>query len=512
MRKRSSTVTAADRAELAVLLESLGKNFLALDSSRKGTVAYNKAAESLVASIAKCLGIVGALNTVKDSRNGHVPPGKDQTKPRKTRAKGKGRPGGVKGHPGSTHKWNPIPDEVAVLRLEDEEKLEADPDWEKREPVVHQVEDFVILKKITNFEASSYVHVPTGKVRTAEFPDYAKAPFQFGPNVKSFVVLARGPCSLPVNKVVLITEAMGCKVCPSTVTNMHARAMASQGMADYKEGVKLHIINADVANADETQTNVDGKKKWVHFAGTEKASHFHASSKRGREGIEEGGVIQFFRGTLVTDCWAAYFCFLFIRAHAICGAHLVRELEDAFETGHKWAEWMSKLLLGLNKLAVANGGKIPDDQVRRAKMRYRTIISRGYTETGGRELPRPPGKRGRLKKTQARNLLERMDKFQEYILAFAFDEKIPFTNNLAERALRPLKVHDKVSGTFKSMMKAQEYVDLLGYVDTCRKNGMGAIDSIRTLIAGKTPDFIIEWLKLPPPLPLPPAPTSQNVG
>lgn len=64
---------------------------------------------------------------------------------------------------------------------------------------------------------------------------------------------------------------------------------------------------------------------------------------------------------------------------------------------------------------------------------------------GAGEKSEPPhtkvqGERGRYKRTKVRNLVERLIREQNAILAFAFNEEVPFTNNLAERDISPAKV------------------------------------------------------------------------
>jgi transposase len=78
---------------------------------------------------------------------------------------------------------------------------------------------------------------------------------------------------------------------------------------------------------------------------------------------------------------------------------------------------------------------------------YRRIL-----ETADKECPppeKPPGKRGRVAKSKARNLLERLRSYEDDVLRFMTDPDIPFTNNLAERDLRMMKVHQKISGCFR---------------------------------------------------------------
>ncbi|MCF6332022.1 MAG: transposase [Draconibacterium sp.] len=74
------------------------------------------------------------------------------------------------------------------------------------------------------------------------------------------------------------------------------------------------------------------------------------------------------------------------------------------------------------------------------------------------------------KRTKGRNLVERLIKYQDAVLAFAFYEQVPFTNNLAERDIRPTKIKQKISNSFRSFKGAGNYARIEGFISTARKN------------------------------------------
>ncbi len=100
------------------------------------------------------------------------------------------------------------------------------------------------------------------------------------------------------------------------------------------------------------------------------------------------------------------------------------------------------------------------------------------------------GQRGRLKRTKARNLLERLRNFEEDVLRFMVVKEAPFTNNQGERDLRMIKVHQKVSGCFRSEMGAKFFCRIRSYLSTCRKNGVTSSEALRLLFQGKMPAFV----------------------
>jgi transposase len=89
-----------------------------------------------------------------------------------------------------------------------------------------------------------------------------------------------------------------------------------------------------------------------------------------------------------------------------------------------------------------------------------------------------PGKRGRLKRSKARNLVERLAKLQQETLRYLRDFQVPFDNNLAERDIRMMRVQQKVSGSFRSYQGALAFCRIRSYISTIRKHGLSVIDAI----------------------------------
>lgn len=88
-----------------------------------------------------------------------------------------------------------------------------------------------------------------------------------------------------------------------------------------------------------------------------------------------------------------------------------------------------------------------DAEIATLQRRYRYILTQGKSELP--PIPdKPGGKRGKIAKSDADNLLERMQRYEKAVLLFAKDANIPFTNNRAERDFRMSKVKQKISGCF----------------------------------------------------------------
>jgi transposase len=161
------------------------------------------------------------------------------------------------------------------------------------------------------------------------------------------------------------------------------------------------------------------------------------------------------RGYLVHDYWKSYYEFAG-NGHALCNAHLLRELRLAAEEGQGWAQKVIEYLKGLNGEADKAGGMLGKRRQDEVRKKYRSLMRKGDKECPKPE-PKPSGKRGRAAKGKSRNLLERLVDWDDEVLRFMTVKEVPFTNNQAERDLRMMKVQQKISGCFMSWAGAKIY-------------------------------------------------------
>lgn len=156
--------------------------------------------------------------------------------------------------------------------------------------------------------------------------------------------------------------------------------------------------------------------------------------------------------------------------HALCNAHHLCELERAFDQDdQRWSGKMKTLLITINLSVNAEGGSLPPEQGKRFRRQYRRILAQGNIESPPPDEQQRNGKGGRLKRTKARSLLERLRQFEDDVLRFMVVAEVPFTNNLGENDIRMTKVQQKISGCFRSMEGAENFCLIRGYLSTCRK-------------------------------------------
>ena len=99
------------------------------------------------------------------------------------------------------------------------------------------------------------------------------------------------------------------------------------------------------------------------------------------------------------------------------------------------------------RLSQCKDKQLTEQEYANVQKRYRNILTRG-----GKELPPVPervsGQRGRIAKSDAHNLWERLQEHEAAVLLFARHADVPFTNNRAERDLRMGKVKTESLGLF----------------------------------------------------------------
>ena len=227
-------------------------------------------------------------------------------------------------------------------------------------------------------------------------------------------------------------------------------------------------------HADETGMRAQGKLRWMHVLTSKTLTWMACHEKRGRAAFEALGILPVFKGTLVHDGWRPYRgpdCL-----HALCNAHHLRELTYIFEQlNEPWAGQMIELLASACAEVAATGELLPGARINALRTRYSDLLSEG-----DRLNPRasPTGKRGRTKQSKAANLIDRLRHYADDVWRFATDRDVPFTNNLAELAIRMPKVKQKISGGFRTNNGADTFCVIRSYLATLHKQGANVFHAL----------------------------------
>lgn len=312
-----------------------------------------------------------------------------------------------------------------------------------------------------------------GQAQRGEYPAYVTCAVQYGPGVRALVTKLSVEHKMPLESISrLFADLYGYELNSETVET--ALEQGYRLAAPLEETVREQLKQAKTVHFDETGLRVGGKLHWLHVACNERYTHLFVHERRGEAALRSpSSVMKDCQGYAIHDSWASYFKFSEAQ-HGLCNAHILRELQALIEAGSSWAERMRAFLLELD----AQGRPLSEGAAEQVRERYRRILSEAEQE----ELP-PPVRKGRPKNTPGRNLLRRLREQEEAVLAFALVEGVPFTNNQAERDLRPVKVKQKVSGCFRTASGAQVYARLQAVISTCRKQGRNVFAFLHSLFA-----------------------------
>lgn len=355
----------------------------------------------------------------------------------------------------------------------------------------HEI-DTVVTVDVTAHNAIEVRECPLhGGVKTGSFPENIKATVQYGKNLQAMVVAFNTVGAVSINRThEILSSVFNIPLATGTIKNMVTRC--AESLKDTYERIRLKMTMLGLVHCDETGSRVDGKTCWVHVASDQDYTYLTISQKRGQIGMDAANVLPHVRGIIVHDCWGSYWKYQDV-THAICCAHLLRELNGVIENHPEqtWAVRFKKLLLDMKKVRdkalLSEEDEVSYYHRHKFDKEYDAIIKIAYEEN---PLPETPAKkRGRKKKSKVLNLICRLDNYKESVCLFLKNLCVPFDNNQAERDLRMVKVKTKVSGCFRSEEGAQEYLTIMSYIGSASKHGINAFTAIREALNGN-PDII----------------------
>ena len=431
----------------------------------------------------------------QNSGNSGKPPSRDSAAERQRQAKErqerkapgvgpKRKKGKQRGAKGSTLQMSPDPDAVIDHRPTRCQGCGAELDEDTS--TGYSARQVIDLPEITPGVTEHRAHAcrcSCGRTTTAAFPATVRSPVSYGPRVRAVVAYLLGRQHIPNRRVAeAMADLFGVPISSGAIDSIYNDA--SRRLRGFIAAVVALLRSLPVLHADETSDRIGTKNCWMHVVSTGLFTLIHASVTRGSDAIDEAGVLRGYRGVVVHDRLAMYWK---LKAkHGVCAAHLLRDLADVAigVTQTAWAAGLAGLLVEINAAC--------DDARRRglqqlAPMHQRAFAARydALVADGVVANPQPAsGRKRNYVERRSFNLVTAFGTHRKAILRYMYDLDVSWTNNQAERDLRPTKLHRKISGCFRSQAGAERFAHLRSYLSTTRKNGVPAIDALTRLFNG----------------------------
>lgn len=413
------------------------------------------------------------LENKKNSNNSHIPPSQDQNRQKKNtslREPTSKKVGGQPGHEGTTLECRKQVDVIvkhsptqctncqndlssSVENLINTRQLIDIP------PIVLQCIEHQIYSK----------QCSCGHTTVSDFPKHVAAPVQYGPNVESLIAYLHARQYLPYGRTKeFLNDVMGLSISTGGINNILQR-IAQKALPMYNT-IKQKIEQASCLGADETGVNINGKNNWAWAWQNDKLTYIVCAASRGFKTVQEVFENGLPNASLIHDRWPCHFQTK-AKAHQICTAHLLRELNyinELYKDKCIWAKEFKALLLEALSLK---------KELTTADYYYPNIKRNALFKKLNHWLPYPIKEQHKKAKKLQKKLLVK----QECILYFLLQSNVAPDNNGSERAIRNIKVKQKISGQFKNLHTANIFAVLRSVIDTTIKNNKNVLSALRLI-------------------------------
>jgi transposase len=401
----------------------------------------------------------------KTPDNSSLPPSKGQKPSLPCGPKRKTKP-----HPGAHRLLHPEPTRRRDVRALSCQACGADVSGVEQNPceVYDRVEIPAIVPDVTRVSLHGGVCPCCARRFKAEAPAGLEPGSPFGPNIRAFVLYLRAVQGIPLARLRdVLLDLFGLSISEGALVNMLAA-----GAEPFRAAVSLikaRLLGGTALASDETGVRVGRANWWLWVFHHGDSAVFVAAARRSR------AVVAAFLGDHRPDFWTSdrfsAQAGWATKAHQVCLAHLIRDVQYAIDAGDAV---LGPGLKGLLKRACAIG---------RRRLNLRDATLKAYEADLERRLDRllaldpthPVGIR----------LRRMIRKVRPHLFVFVQNRNLEPTNNGSERALRPCAVYRKITNGFRQAWGAHLYADIRSVIETARRRSIRAIDAIRLTLNGE---------------------------
>ncbi|MEI8274346.1 MAG: IS66 family transposase [Paludibacter sp.] len=429
-----------------------------LNSAHEEIVVLKK--ENLV--LKECLAI---YQTPKDSHNSSIPPSKDSLAAQGEKSKKllatrslrekSGKPnGGQLGHKGYTLEMASEPDSIVEHQPYFCTRCGSDLSAREGELVeIRQVFDIPIaVRPLVAEHQLIGKRCSCGHCNKIDFPKEVRSRVSYGENIRALVVYLNCIQFIPYERLTqVLQDCFGIKLSQGTVKNILDDA-AEKSLVAYQE-IRNRVEQSKVVGADETGENINGELHWEWVFQTPKLTYIYSDQSRGKLAIDKHFENGLPNSILVTDRHSSYFN-MSVADHQLCLAHVLRNLIFLTE-------------LDKNQSLTSELAELIRDAIHKRKTELWENIDRTSIIDRFDKLLTSCTDNLHQKIIA---IIKSLTKHKEYVFKFLFDPDVPYENNASERAVRNLKVKQKVSGMFKTQAGADTYCQIHSITQTAKKN------------------------------------------
>jgi transposase/uncharacterized coiled-coil protein SlyX len=409
--------------------------------------------------------------TRKNSNNSSMPPSKDENRPPHTsslREKSNRKAGGQPGHEGKTLEMTETPDEIIEHHScfcpecgKDVSELPFEFCGKR------QVIEIPTIKQIVTEHRVYRCTCSCGKIVESDFPVGVDSPVKYGKSIETIIGYLSVRQYLPFKRLQeMMNDVFSVQISEGGLHWLMNR-LASKGVDAY-EMIRQRVLHSQVIGTDETGVKINGKNHWIWTWQTNRATFIAPSTNRGTTTIFENMSGISGDAVLVHDCWKAHFQTP-VKEHQLCTAHLEREtkyLEERYKVA--WPVRFRNILREAHKLK---------KQFTPADYYYPNPL-RSLLE---KELDNLLSESLDPKHKEMVTFQKRITKYRDHVFTFLYHPTVPPDNNGSERAIRNVKVKQKISGQFKILSAAENFAILRSIIDTAIKNNQNVLQALNVI-------------------------------
>jgi transposase len=382
------------------------------------------------------------LSIKKDSSNSSLSPSSDIFRKNKSlRKKSNRKSGGQPGHKGHTLEMSSTPDQI--INLKSDFCSVCSSSLQQESFILKAKRQVIELPEIKpiyqQYQQYSCKCSECGHDQIADFPANINAPIQYGSSVESLVSYLSIYQSMPYHRLKkMFSQVFWLPLSEGTVNNILDR-VALKCEVIY-EHIKAEISTSSVVGSDETGAKVNGEKWWIWTWQNVLNTFIVASANRGSKTINSVFSNGFVNATLLSDRWSAQLK-TYAKNHQLCLAHLLRDLTFLEELEKHPFSTAFKTLLGavfdLKRKQLSQQDRCQTDTPEAI------LLEKKLNELLAITID--------VKKYPKTVVFQRsMIKYRGYVLPCIYNLEVAPDNNASERAIRIIKVKQKVSGQFKT--------------------------------------------------------------